>query len=95
MKKLISTALSGFAMFAMAQTVSVKSPDGQNEIRLSTEPVLSYSVFRSGVERIAATPMAMEIEGKGVLGGAGARIASIDTVTLKGTIPTPIYKKAL
>ena len=94
MKKLISTALSGFAMFAMAQTVSVKSPDGQNEIRLSTEPVLSYSVFRSGVERIAATPMAMEIEGKGVLGGAGARIASIDTVTLKGTIPTPIYKKA-
>ena len=94
MKKLISTALSGFAMFAMAQTVSVKSPDGQNEIRLSTEPVLSYSVFRSGVERIAATPMAMEIEGKGVLGGAGARIASIDTVTLKGTILTPIYKKA-
>ena len=83
-----------FALASAAQTVSVKSPDGLNEIRLSTEPVLSYSVYRSGIERVAATPMAMEFEGKGVLGGAGAKIDSIDTVTLKGTIPTPIYKKA-
>lgn len=94
MRKIVCMTISGFCLCAFAQTVSVKSPDGQNEIRLDTEPVLSYSVFRSGIERVAATPMSMEMEGKGVLGGAGAKIASIDTVTLKGTIPTPIYKKS-
>ena len=94
MKILSTMAVVGAAFCAGAQVVSVKSPDGKNEIRLDTEPVLSYSVYRSGVERVSATPMAMEFEGKGVLGGAGAKIASIDTVTLKGIVPTPIYKKA-
>ena len=94
MKKTISAAIVGLSLCSVAQTVRVKSPDGMNEIRLDTEPVLSYSVLRSGIERVAATPMSMELEGKGVLGGAGAKIASIDTVTLKGIIPTPIYKKA-
>ena len=93
--KMFNAAVAVFAAFcAGAQVVSVKSPDGKNEVRLITEPVLSYSVYRSGVERVAPTPMAMEIEGKGVLGGAGAKIASIDTVTLKGTVAAPIYKKA-
>ena len=94
MKILNTIAVVSAAFCVGAQVVSVKSPDGKNEIRLDTEPVLSYSVYRSGIERVSSTPMAMEFEGKGVLGGAGAKIASIDTVTLKGIIPTPIYKKA-
>ena len=79
---------------ANAQTVSVKSPDGKNEIRIMTEPTLSYAVYRAGVERVAATPMALEIEGKGVLGGAGTKIVTADTISLKGTIASPLYKKA-
>ena len=94
MKILNTIAVVSAAFCVGAQVVSVKSPDGKNEIRLDTEPVLSYSVYRSGIERVSSTPMAMEFEGKGVLGGASAKIASIDTVTLKGIIPTPIYKKA-
>ena len=94
MKILNTIAVVSAAFCVGAQIVSVKSPDGKNEIRLDTKPVLSYSVYRSGIERVSSTPMAMEFEGKGVLGGAGAKIASIDTVTLKGIIPTPIYKKA-
>ena len=82
------------ASAASAQTVSVKSPDGKNEIRLFTEPVLSYSVLRSGVERVSPTPLALEIEGRGVLGGAGAKVASIDTAISGGKIATPLYKKA-
>ena len=89
--QLVAVALS---CMAYAQTVSVKSPDGANEIRLMTEPTLSYAVYRAGVERIAPTPIALEIEGKGVLGGADAKIAAADTVSLKGTIDSPIYKKA-
>ena len=77
-----------------AQTFGVKSPDGMNEIRLNTEPVLSYSVCRGGIERVAPTPLAIEVEGKGVLGGAGTKVLSSDTVTLNGRIATPIYKKA-
>ena len=82
------------ASAASAQMVSVKSPDGKNEIRLFTEPVLSYSVLRSGVERVSPTPLALEIEGRGVLGGAGAKVASIDTAISGGKIATPLYKKA-
>ena len=94
--KRMSLQLAAVALSCMAyaQTVSVKSPDGANEIRLMTEPTLSYAVYRAGVERVAPTPIALEIEGKGVLGGADAKIAAADTVSLKGTIDSPIYKKA-
>lgn len=77
-----------------AQTIGVKSPDGLNEIRLMTEPTLSYSVLRAGVERVAPTPIAMEIEGVGMLGGTTAKVATADTVSVKGTVPSPFYKKA-
>ncbi|MBE6396920.1 MAG: glycoside hydrolase family 97 protein [Lentisphaerae bacterium] len=93
MKKIACTAVVGFGLCAFAQTVSVKSPDGKNEIRLDTDPVLSYSVYRSGVQRIAPTRLSMEIEGRGVL-GRSAKVSSIDTVTLTGKIDTPIYKKS-
>ena len=79
---------------ADAQTVSVKSPDGQNEIRLTTEPTLAYAVYRADVERVATTPLALEIEGRGMLGGGETKIVTADTVSLKGTLPTPLYKKA-
>ena len=94
MKILCSTAIAGVALCAGAQVVSVRSPDGMNEIRLNTEPRLSYSVYRSGVERVAPTPMSMEIEGKGILGGPDVKISSIDSITVKGLVTTPIYKKA-
>ena len=93
-KVLSSAIIVGMAVCAGAQTLSVKSPDGKNEIRICTEPVLSYSVLRSGMERVSATPMAMTFEGKGVLGGADVKIKSVDSVAVKGTIATPIYKKA-
>ena len=79
---------------SLAQTVSVKSPDGKNEIRLITEPVLSYAVYSAGEVRVAPTPLALEIEGMGVLGGDGAKIVTADTVSLKGTVASPLYKKA-
>ena len=96
MKKTLICLLSGCAWLggATAQTVSVKSPDGANEIRLMTEPTLSYSVHRAGVERVATTPLALEIEGKGILGGAETKILTADTVSQSGSIPSPIYKKA-
>lgn len=77
-----------------AQTISVKSPDGLNEIRLITEPTLSYSVHRAGVERIAPTPISMEIEGKGVLGGNAAKVFASDTISVKGKVASPLYKKS-
>ena len=96
MKRVLVCLFSGCAWFAAAnaQVVSVKSPDGENEIRLMTEPTLSYAVYRGGVERVSATPLALAIDGKGTLGGAETKILTTDTVSLKGIIPTPLYKKA-
>lgn len=79
---------------AVARTVSVKSPDGLNEIRLDTEPTLSYSVLRAGVERVSPTPISLEIEGVGVLGGASAKVLSCDSQAISGNIRSPFYKKA-
>ena len=96
MKRLLNCILAACAVLcaANAQTVSVKSPDLKNEIRLMTEPTLSYAVYQGGVERVAPTPIALEIEGKGVLGGAGAKVIDTNTGSLNGKIPTPLYKKA-
>lgn len=94
MKRLLAVGLYVLSVSVFAQVVSVKSPDGINEIRIDTDPVLSYSVYRSGIQRIAPTPIAMQIEGRGILGGANVKIVSCDTVTLQGVVPTPIYKKS-
>ena len=59
---------------AFAQTVSVKSPNGENEIRLMTEPTLSYAVYHAGLERVAPTPIALTIEGVGTLGGTTTKV---------------------
>ena len=80
---------------AVARTISVKSPDGLNEIRLDTEPTLSYSVLRAGVERVSPTPISMEIEGVGVLGGPAVKVLSCNSCAISGNIRSPFYKKAL
>ena len=97
MKKLFFAVAAAVALAgdALAQTISVKSPDGKNEIRLMTEPTLAYSVIRSGIERISPTPISMEIDGVGVLGGASAKVLSSDSVSITGSIPSPFYKKAM
>ena len=86
-----ATVVATFASFA--EVISEKSPDGRNEIRLTTEPVLSYSILRDGKERVAPTPISLTVEGKGVLGGK-VKVAETARVPRAGTIATPIYKKA-
>ena len=82
------------AVTAGAEMVSVTSPDGKNEIRLDTDPVLSYTVLRGGTALTAPAPIALEVAGKGVLGGAGLKIVSKTPVNRSGTLRTPVYKKA-
>ena len=88
---LTATLVATFASFA--EVISVKSPDGRNEIRLATEPVLSCSVLRDGKERIAPTPISMTVEGKSVLGGH-VQVTGTARSARAATLPTPIYKKA-
>ncbi len=80
-------------LVSFAETIFEKSPDGRNEIRLTTEPVLSYAVLRDGKERVAPTPISMTVEGKGVLGGK-VKVSDISRVPHAGEFATPIYKKA-
>jgi alpha-glucosidase len=90
---LVFTATLVATVASFAEVISEKSPDGRNEIRLTTEPVLSYSVFRDGKERVAPTPISLTVDGKGVLGGK-VKVAENSRVPHAGTITTPIYKKA-
>ena len=100
MKNLLAFVAFVVASAMFAETVSEKSPDGRNEIRLTTDPVLSYSVYRDGAVRIAPTPISMTFEGRGQLGGKGllgggrAKVRATARVPHAGVIPTPIYKKA-
>ena len=77
-----------------ATVQSLRSPDGRNEIRLSTEPELTYSVLRDGVALVPPSRLGLAVEGRGAFGGAGAKIVSTDMVTLSGEVPAPIYRKA-
>ena len=87
-----AAALSAIA--AAAQVVSVKSPDGRNEIRLDTEPSLSYSVLRDGRQRVAPSPISMEFESLPAIGAAGAKVLECTSRDRRGIVQTPIYKKA-
>ena len=90
---LVFTATLVATFVSFAETISEKSPDGRNEIRLTTEPVLSYSVLHDGKERVASTPISLTVEGKGVLGGK-VKVVETARVPHAGKLATPIYKKA-
>ncbi|MGN1360528.1 MAG: glycoside hydrolase family 97 catalytic domain-containing protein [Kiritimatiellia bacterium] len=93
-RRLLCAATALAALALQAEEFSALSPDGQNEIRLSTEPVLSYSVYRKGLQRVAPTPLALKIQGQNLLGGKGLKSQSVNKKSRTGTIPMPFYKKA-
>ena len=93
MKKQLTFLFALGAAAAFAEIVSVKSPDGLNEIALDTSGGLSYSVLRSGKTLIAPTPLSITIEGKGTLGAAGAEVVGRDSRRYSGLIATRLYKK--
>ena len=98
-KKLFKVLVSAAALLlAEAECVGEEyratSPDKRNEIRLSAGPVLTYSVYRDGVERVAPTPLSMEVEGQGLLGGEKAEVSAVSEEKLSGRVRTRIYKKS-
>lgn len=78
---------------AFAVQVPVTSPDGLNEIVLDTEPVLNYSIKRSGKQLVAPTPIGIKIDSK-TYGGAGVKIKSQRAEAKSGLLATSIYKKS-
>ena len=80
-------------MGAYAETLSVQSPDGKNEIRLLVGENLQYAVLRNGKERITPTPLSLTVDGKGVL-GVQPKLKDQKRRTCQGEIATPLYKKA-
>jgi alpha-glucosidase len=83
----------GVAGSLCAETVSLKSPDGKNEIRLIAGDDLRVEVLRGGKTRVAPTPVSLTLEGRGTL-GSRPKITANATGRVAGVIRTPIYKKA-
>lgn len=94
MKSVALMTVLSVAAVVCAETYSVVSPDGKNEIRLMTEPVLSYEILSGGRARTAPSAIGMDIAGRPALGGEGLRVKSVSKADRKGCIRTPIYKKA-
>lgn len=94
MKSVALMTVWSVAAVVCAETYSVVSPDGKNEIRLMTEPVLSYEILSGGRARTAPSAIGMDIAGRPALGGEGLRVKSVSKADRKGCIRTPIYKKA-
>ncbi|MFO7936264.1 MAG: glycoside hydrolase family 97 protein [Kiritimatiellia bacterium] len=76
-----------------AETFSVKSPDGKNEIQLFVGDELQYSVLRNGITRVVPAAIGMTIEGKGTL-GVNPEVIDSRKRAVKSVIKTPIYKKS-
>ena len=87
--------MTAMTFCVVAETVSVVSPDGLNEIRLETEPVLAYSVWREGRARIVPTPITLTVSGRSALGGAENHTYEGQTRRARpGRVESPVYKKA-
>ena len=69
--------------------VSVVSPDGKNEIRLSTNP-LAYMVRRDGKVLVEKTEIGMKVGGECLVPGARCLV---QREVKTGTVETPVYKK--
>ena len=94
MKKLLILLAVGLAGGLSAATYSAKSPDGQNEIRLDTEPALRVTILRRGQPRAEVRNISLDVEGRGVLGGAGCAASGVRDARHDAVIQTPIYKRA-
>ena len=88
---LSATALS--AALLLAEEISVKSPDGKNEIRLTVDGNLRYSVYRNNKVWVSPTEIGLVVEGLGTLGEKPA-VKGRKESSIKGVVKTPIYKKA-
>ena len=55
--------------------------------------MLTYSVLRDGVERIASAPISLDVEGLPKCGGV-VKVKASDTRLVSGKLSTPIYKKS-
>ncbi|MBQ7189106.1 MAG: glycoside hydrolase family 97 protein [Kiritimatiellae bacterium] len=94
MKKVIGISLVACAVLcARAETWSVKSPDGKNEIRLKDGDALTVEVLRDGKQRIAPSVIGLTLEGKSTFGIRPKKIGQRDD-QFDETIQTPIFKKA-
>ena len=94
MKRVLFILAAGLAGGLSAATYSAKSPDGQNEIRLDTEPALRVTILRRGQTRAEVRNISLDVEGRGVLGGAGCAASGVRDARHDAVIPTPIYKRA-
>ena len=85
---------TAFAWTLSAETVSVRSPDGANEIRVNTEPNLSCEILRKGKRLSGPNAIALTLAGKGTLGIAPKLTDTKDTSCKGNVVATPVYKKA-
>ena len=90
---IVAASLACGCAWGLPVSFSATSPSGRNEIRLDTEPALSYSVFADGVERFSKAQMFLRVNGRGDL-GAPCRAVAVKKKSLSGRLETPIYKKA-
>jgi len=88
------SAAAGIAGGLSAATWSAKSPDGLNEISLDTEPALRVTVLRRGQPRAEVRNISLDVECRGVLGGAGCAAKGAQELRHDAVIETPIYKRA-
>ena len=92
-QSIVAASLACGCAWGLPVSFSATSPSGRNEIRLDTEPALSYSVFADGVERFSKAQMFLRVNGRGDL-GAPCRAVAVKKKSLSGRLETPIYKKA-
>ena len=91
-KKLAFFALLA-ASAASADVITVKSPDGRNELALDTGAPFTVQVKRDGRALCAPSPISLTVKGRAPLGGAAESPKSVEDSTRAGRLRTPIYKR--
>ena len=91
-RNLIVAAVGSLLAVGMSYGAECKavSPDGHNEIRLSTEP-LAYEVVRDGVVIVAKSGIGMKVDGSCLVPSASGRVKM---ERKSGFAEMPVYKKS-
>lgn len=90
---LMTTVSCLFAVSLLAQTQTLKSPDGKLQVNVEISDKVSFSVNHEQTEVVAPSPVSMTLT-NGTVWGVNPKLKSKKSQSINQKISTPIYKKS-
>lgn len=91
---LMTTVSCLFAVSLLAQTQTLKSPDGKLQVNVEISDKVNFSVSHEQTEVVAPSPVSMTLT-DGTVWGVNPKLKNKKSQSVNQKISTPIYKKSV